>query len=228
MRPCTSIVSFLCSLNFKNSLALFRYSICLIYCKLIAMKHLIYIFGIVMLVSCSSNKTYTEQETKAYQRLKELVASKKLEIQSNFARPMATSAFTQVANSGVLGVGNTASNIDISNNSNELKIQGDSISGYFPFFGEQQFGGGYPGSNHQGIEFNNIPENYTVTENDAKQSVQIQFAISDEYRNNEHYRVFITLFPNNRSTIQINSSNRTPIEFSGRLQQLTPEDKKSQ
>ncbi len=192
------------------------------------MKQVFYIIVLVCLVSCGGSKTYTEQETQAYERLKELVQSKKLEIHSNFARPMATSAFTQVANSGVLGVGNTASNIDITSNSNELKIQGDSVSGFFPFFGEQQFGGGYPGSNHQGIEFNDIPEDYTVTDNDAKHSVQIRFKINDEFRNNEHYTVFITLFPNNRSTIQINSTNRTPIEFTGTLQPIAMEDVKPQ
>ncbi|MEZ4792837.1 MAG: DUF4251 domain-containing protein [Gelidibacter sp.] len=188
------------------------------------MKLVCYILVVTLLLGCSSNKAYTDQEDQAYLHLKEVVQSKKLEIHSSFARPMATSSFMQVANTGVLGSGNTATSIDISNNSNMFRILGDSISGYFPYYGEQQFGGGYPGANHQGIEFHDIPEDYVVSENDAKHFVQIQFKIDDEYRHNERYNVFITLFPNNRSSIQINSTNRTTIEYSGTLKSLM-EDK---
>lgn len=192
------------------------------------MKTIGYILVMALLIGCGNSRTYTEQDNQAYQRLKELVQGKKFEIHSNFARPMATNALTQIANTGILGVGNSASNIDISGNSNELKIHGDSISGYLPFFGEQRFGGGYPGSNHQGIEFNDIPNDYIVGENDDKHSVRINFEIDDEYRTNEHYNIFITLFPNNRSSIQINSTNRTSIEYSGTLRPITTEDKKPQ
>ena len=178
-------------------------------------------------MSCGNSRTYTDQDNQNYQQLKDVVNSRKFDIHSNFARPLATNSFSQVVNSGVLGAGNTASNIDISGNSNAFRIQGDSISGYFPYFGEIQFGGGYPGSNHQGIEFNDIPKDYSVTENDLKHSVEIKFGIKDKFRSNEHYTVFITVFPSNRSTIQINSSNRTSIEYSGTLKRITEEDKKT-
>ncbi|MEZ4803203.1 MAG: DUF4251 domain-containing protein [Gelidibacter sp.] len=192
------------------------------------MKKIVFIGIMVLFINCDSTKTFTEQDNQAYQRLKNLVQSKNLEIHSNYAKPMATNAFMQVANTGALGVGNTATNIDISSNSNMLKIKGDSIRGYFPFFGEQQFGGGYPGTNHQGIEFDAIPENYSVTENDAKHSVEIHFKIDDQYRTNEHYNIYITLFPNNRSSVQVMSTNRTSIEYTGTLSATTAEDKKTQ
>uniref|UniRef100_UPI00404A5D9F DUF4251 domain-containing protein n=1 Tax=Gelidibacter sp. TaxID=2018083 RepID=UPI00404A5D9F len=191
------------------------------------MKKIAFIIGVTLLISCSSTKTYTEQEQQAYQRLKDLVQTKQLKIQSNFARPMATTAFTQVANSGIFGPGNSATNIDIASNSNLLKIQGDSITGYFPFFGEQRFGGSYPSGNNQGIDFRGIPKDYKVTHNDVKHSVMINFKIDDQHRTNEHYNVFITVFPNKRSTIQINSTNRTSIEYSGSVQALKEEANKT-
>ena len=177
-----------------------------------------------MLVSCSTTKTYTEQDNQAFQTLQEMVATKSFEIHSNFARPMATAAFTQLANTNILGMGNTASNINITGNSNNLTVKGDSISGYFPYFGEIQFGGGYQGSNHHGIEFKDIPEDYKINVNDDKHKVTISFSIDDQYRSNERYNVYITVFPNNRSAIQINSTNRTSIEYSGTAR-LLKEDK---
>lgn len=188
------------------------------------MKHIALTIFAILLISCSNTKTYTEQDNQAFQSLKDMVMAKNFEIQSNFARPMASAAFTQVANTNILGVGNTATNIDISSNSNNLTIKGDTINGYFPFFGEQQFGGGYPGMNHQGIEFNDVPEDYKVTINDDKHTVSINFKMDDQYRTHERYNVFITLFPNKRSTIQINSTNRTSIEYSGTVRGLK-EDK---
>ena len=191
------------------------------------MKQIIYIVGFIIILSCSGTKTYTEQELQQYSDLKALVQSKKLQIQSNFGRPLATAAFMQVANSGILGPGSTATNIDITSNSNRFTIDGDSISGYFPFFGEQRFGGSYPGSTQQGIEFNGIPKDYSVTENDAKQTVTISFKISDKYRSTENYNVSVTLFRSKKSNIQVNSTNRTSIEYSGSWQQLKAEDSKT-
>jgi hypothetical protein len=174
----------------------------------------------ILLTGCGNTKTYTEQEQQAFQNLKDMVTAQNFEIESDFARPMATTAFMQVANTNILGPGNSASQIDINNNSNKLTVKGDTISGYFPYFGEQRFGGGYPGTNHQGIEFKDVPENYKMTFNDDKHIVNINFSIEDQYRTNENYNVFITLFPNKRSTIQINSTNRTSIEFSGEFKAL--------
>jgi hypothetical protein len=179
------------------------------------MKYGVYILMAFFLMNCGNTKTYTEQEQQEYQNLKDMITSQKLEIQSDYARPMANSGLMQVANTNILGSGNSANNINISGNSNILTIKGDSISGYFPYFGEVQFGGGYPGSNHQGIEFKDVPEDYQMIVNDEKHTVNINFKIDDQYRNNEHYNVFITLFPNNRSIVQVNSTNRSSIEYSG-------------
>lgn len=178
------------------------------------MKYSIYIGLFFILIACSSSKTFTAQEDQSYQNLQDFVASKNIEILSYIARPMATNAFMQVANSNILGPGNSASNINIAGNANRLRIMGDSIQAYLPFFGEQNFGG-TPGSNHQGIEFNDIPDNLQMINNDDKHAVEIFFNIEDQYRGNERYNVFITLFPNKSSVIRVQSTNRSSIEFTG-------------
>src|SRR5690606_3427725 len=139
----------------------------------------------------------------------------------------ATAAVTQVINSGILGPGNTGTNINITSNSNLLKIEGDSITGYFPFFGEQQFGGSYPNGNNQGIEFSGISKDYKVTENDTKNSVVIGFKILDKHRASEHYNVSVTLFPNKSSINQVISTSSKEIEYSGSWLPVKAEDSKS-
>lgn len=190
------------------------------------MKLCTYIILLVFITSCSGTKEFTDQDNQAYEALKTLVAAKNLHIDSNKASALGSVAFSQVANTGILGPGNSATWIDITTNSNYLNIKGDTISAFLPFFGEQHFGGGYPGSNHEGIEFNSSPEEYQVTENDAKHSINIQFKIDDQYRTSEHYKVYITLFPNHRSDIQFSSSNRSSMGFTGDVEALKEESKK--
>lgn len=181
------------------------------------MKHLLsYGLLLAMLLSCGSHKEFTEQDNQDYQRLQKLVASKSFEIISTSAMPMASASFSKVANSNILGPGNNAGNIDITSNSNRLVVKGDSIRGFLPFFGDQNFGGGYNG-NHSGIEFKDVPENYKVTLNDKKHAVDIRFKIADEYRSSERYDIMITLFPNNRSSIRVQSTTRSSIEYAGRV-----------
>lgn len=180
---------------------------------------LVYSALCVMILSCGSPKEFTAQEDQAYENLKDLVVSKSLEIISNSASPFASAAFSRVANSNILGPGNNANNIDLTTNANKLTIKGDSISGYLPFFGEQNFGGGYNG-NKTSIEFDDVPEGYKVIQDDAKHAVEIRFRIDDKYSNSEHYDMRITLYPNLRSTINVQSTTRSSIEYTGRVSVL--------
>lgn len=188
------------------------------------MKHLLsYGLLFTMVLSCGSGKEFTEQDNQAYRDLQDLVASKSFEIVSTTAMPMASASFSKIANSRLLGPGNNASNIDISSNSNRLVVKGDSIHGYLPFFGDQNFGGGFNG-NRTGIAFKDVPENYTVTLIDKKHAVEIRFKIEDEYRSSERYDVMITLFPSNRSSIRVMPTTRSSIEYTGRVSPIE-EDK---
>src|SRR5690606_19507406 len=117
------------------------------------------------LMSCNSSRSYSEQDIQAFEQLQMMIKNPSLEIVSSSARPMASVAFDRVANSNVLGSGNNAGNINLSSNSNYLRIVNDSVSAFLPFFGEQNFGGGYNG-NHAGIEFDGVPQHYSVMVDD--------------------------------------------------------------
>ena len=188
-------------------------------------RFLTYIALFVIVLGCSSSRSFTEEDNQAYQRLQDLVASKSLEIVSTSAIPMASAAFSRVANSKILGPGNNASNIDITSNSNRLTIKGDSIQGYLPYFGEQTFGGGAYGGNHTGIEFNDLPKDYQVVNNNKKHSVDISFKINDHYRNTDRYTIMITLYPNYRSEIRVQSTSRTSILYMGRVSNMESDKK---
>lgn len=182
-----------------------------------AMKTLFkYCFIGLMLVGCGSNKQFSEQDLRTYEDLKTMVESKSFEIISNYARPTASVAFSRVADSRILGAGNSMNHIDISSNTNNLTVSGDTIRAFLPYYGEQTFGSGYNG-NHTGIEFNDVPKDYQVYFNDQKHTANIHFKINDQYRGHEPYAVLITLYKNNKSSIRVMSSYRTTIEYTGHV-----------
>lgn len=166
---------------------------------------------ILVNISCKSSKASgTLQQIEA---LEHLVQKRSFQIESQWAQPQTTYAVQQVMNSGILGPGNNSGNINLIGNPNFLKIKGDSISSYLPYYGERQMNVDYGGTD-SAIELDGLMSNYKVKIN-KDQSRTISFEAKD---NNENYSIFIRLFPNLNSDMLINSSTRFPIRYSGTVE----------
>ena len=169
-----------------------------------------YIILCALLMACSESKKITAPTPKSI-ALDALVNNNAYEIISDQAMPTVTAGLAAVSNSGILGVGNTASNINLVGNSNYLRVEGDTISGDLPYFGERQMGGGY--TSDAGIKFKGIPEKYSHTKDETTKRHEIKFQISGEQT--ENFMIYIILFPNWTSTIQVNSNQRNSIRYNG-------------
>lgn len=178
------------------------------------MKRLSYIImflGLVITLSCSSTKNH-EATAEEINALNDLVQQKEFEFTARWAKPLTTTALNSVINAGLLPPGSTVNNIDLTGNSNYLRMQGDSVMAYLPYFGERQLGGaGYNPSN-TAIQFEGVPDELEV--NKKGNGYQISFNIRNK---TETYQVNAQLFPNKRGSININSSHRFPIVYTGFL-----------
>lgn len=184
------------------------------------MKKILVICSIVIcLGSCGSGYYKTTQKTR--QALDTMVKSKSFIINSSWAQPQVTMAMQQLGNAGLIPNGSSPGNIDISSNTNFFKMANDSVKAALPFFGERQFGGGYNNTDG-GIAFEGIPEDLQITKGD-KSDYDIRFNIHDKNTPSERYQVFIKLFPNLSSTIDINSTHRYNIQFQGHVKALDVE-----
>jgi hypothetical protein len=179
------------------------------------MKNILITFIIVtVLLACGSSSKYTDKTSEA---LDSMIANQSFEIISNSTQPLNTMAMQQLGNAGLLPNGSTAGNIDLSTHTNFLRMKKDSVMAFLPFYGERQFGGGY--NNASGIEFEGVPDNLQI--NKSKQaSYEIRFSISDKNSRTDHYNVYIKLYPNLTSNININSSSRSSIQYRGHVQSL--------
>lgn len=165
---------------------------------------------LMILVSCSTYQKTTDASTENTP-IKELVTSKQFEIISNYAKPMGSAAYTQVANSNLLGVGNSANNVNLAGNANYLRMHGDSISIELPFFGERQFGSI---NGDSGISFNGLYSDYKEKYNAKKELYTISFVTK---KNTDRLQFTLSLYANLRSTIYVNSTNRSSISYDGRV-----------
>lgn len=152
--------------------------------------------------------------------LDSLLSTDNFEIRSNWAMPLATMSMNSLANAGLLPPGSSAGQINLIGNSNHVKVIGDSLSVYLPYFGERQMRGGY-NSDGAGIDFEGIPERMKITKNDEKQRYDILLNLKDD---SENFTLNITLFPNFNSSINVTSSQRFPIRYSGSVQAIQIED----
>lgn len=172
----------------------------------------------VFLFNCGTTSKTKTSKVKEDQ-LKSLLADKNFIITSDMALPMMTNSMNSLSNSGLLPPGSAANQISLIGNSNYLKVVGDSVSANLPYFGERQMGGGYNG-NKTGIEFSGIPEKWELKQNEKTQRYDLSFKINNS---TESFRVSVTLFPNLTTTININSSQRFPIRYSGSVAPISEE-----
>ena len=180
-------------------------------------KHVVVlIVGIT--ISCgSSSKTVPSQGQR--RQLEELVTSRSFQIHSEWAMPLMTNSMNSISNAGLLPIGSTGNMISLIGNTNFLKMEGDTISAYLPYFGERQMGGGYSNDDNA-IQFKGIPKNYEISEDKKTGSKEISFNINNR---TESFRVFITLSPNLTSNINVNSTKRFTIRYRGEVEPILSE-----
>ena len=95
------------------------------------MKYLGFLILALMITGCSGSR----QAADSNEALNQWITEGSYEIESQWASPMATQAFMAVANTNILGPGNTGNRISLIGNPNHLRIYNDSIDVDLPFFG---------------------------------------------------------------------------------------------
>ncbi|WP_396637761.1 DUF4251 domain-containing protein [Maribacter sp. R77961] len=170
---------------------------------------------LVVLLGCSSTKktNVNPEELAAFKRF---VENGRFEFNATAAFPLQTQAFTSVANSGLLQPGSNSGRIDLTGNPSYIKIMGDSISAYLPYFGERRVSGGY-GANTD-ISFNGRVKDYEIVRDSLKHTYKIDFRME---QNTEVYDVHLTVFPSRNANLSLNSTQRSTIRYDGVVQELT-------
>jgi len=179
------------------------------------------VFGLlvvsVLIISCGSMK---DADATTNAELNDWVNNRSFEIESNFAMPMNTAAVNAVLNSGILGPGNNSNQISLIGTPNYLRIEGDSIEANLPYFGERRMGGGY-NSRDAGITIDGLLKDYRV---ETKRGMYIIRFDARDTQGNEMYSFTLNLSPNQNANMSVNSTQRTNIQFRGRVEAIEEND----
>ena len=181
------------------------------------MKTLISMVVVLVLISCGSMK---DADATTNAQLNEWIADRSFEIESNFAMPMNTTAVNAVLNSGILGPGNNSNQISLIGTSNYVKIKGDSIEANLPYFGERRMGGGY-NPREAGITIDGLLKDYQI---ETKRGMYVIRFDAKDTQGNEMYSFTLNLSPNQNANMSVNSSQRTNIQFRGRVEALEEDE----
>lgn len=181
-------------------------------------KFLILSFGLFSILSCGTSR---EASSEDLARLDDMIQDQYFEIEAQWAMPLATNAMNQIAISGLLPPGDSASQINIQGNSDYFKFEGDTVTADLAYFGERQMGGGY--NRNTGIEFKGVPNDLEITNDKEKQHYIINFNIDDD---TENYQVSLRLYPNLNALIYVNSTQRNSISYRGNLKDLDAQEEK--
>lgn len=156
--------------------------------------HSYYILALLaVMLACNTSKVPSAEELEKERKIEEKVTGKNLTVEVSQAIPMRGRSINLTS-------------------MYELRIKNDSAYAHLPYFGvahSAPYGGG-----EGGVRFDSEMEDYSLKP--AKDGWDIKFNIkSREY----NYSVLLSVFKNGNSSISVNSYQRDPISFYGKVKE---------
>lgn len=167
-------------------------------------------FFLVLILSCSSSRqnVYSEAES---QNLLERLSNDPYVIELQWARPLTTAEMSRLYGSELMPAASQSGQINIMDSANYIKKLNDTVMLYLPYFGTRQLSVN-PSDSNSAIRFVGIPETYAVNFNEKKQNHSIIMKLKTR---TELLNVSIQVFNKDKVQVNINSSHRTSITYSG-------------
>lgn len=118
---------------------------------------------------------------------------------------------------GEWATSNKGRRINLMSNPTCIKMEAKNADAFLPFFGTAHSGAGYGGT-EGGIEFTGEVQNYEVSFNDKKRKATIKF--KSRSKSSENYNVSITISGGSSTSVNVTSSNRSTMNYSGSIKKL--------
>lgn len=186
------------------------------------MKIISVLFGltvVLMLSNCGSSESALR--TSHYKAaVDSLIENREFRVVNQWALPTMSSSMMELSSSGIMGPGNSGQRIDLSGSTSFLEIKGDSVRAILPYFGVRQMGGGY-NSDGEGIQFDQVVENISFDDEDAKDRYVIKFRANN---GSESFELILYIYSNKKSSLLVNSSQRDVIRYEGTIRELPKKD----
>lgn len=174
-----------------------------------------------VLLSCKSRLTTAQLQdrTNKLNQLAQDINENGFEILIKTAYPLNTAALNSVSNGILLQTGNSANRIDLSGRNDFIKRKGNQVMADLSYYGERQLTAGYL-EDDGGINFKDTAVDYVQEVDSEKGVLRIRFTARDQ--RNEIYPVQLAIDESMNTDVNITSSHRTNIRYTGTLKLLEP------
>lgn len=151
-----------------------------------------------VVLSQSKKELKKEQELKEYQEMTALIEGQNFEFEADWATSQ------------------NGRRVNLTSNSNFLRIKNDSAIIYLPYFGTLTSGAAAM-TDDGGINFNGLMENYELKIDDKKQKISVQFSGTTK---NDTYNFYLTFFRGGNTLVNLNSNFRSSIKYDGKTREI--------
>lgn len=110
--------------------------------------------------------------------------------------------------------------VNLMTRANLLKINKDSIDVNLSYFGVLQSGSSGM-SGQQGVVFNGLMENYSVTVDEKKRKISVKF---DTKGRHDQFQFYLTVFGSGNSSLNVSSPVRSSSKYDGTTKETKPEE----
>jgi hypothetical protein len=190
-----------------NKYLIFRLKFNHTYLKKEIMKQLFFLMIVFILVGCASSKEMPTAEKLS--ALKSAVENKKIKFEGTSANAIGLASVRGINN--LMPSGSNPSNISLIGNSNYFIINKDTIQMDMPYFGRQDIPNSYNGGD-EGFEFDGKYTQYSQNFDKKKGHYTLKITI---ILKKETVNVNYILYANNKASLDIISTIRTTISYSG-------------
>lgn len=174
-------------------------------------RNILAVLSIIIMTSCAGSRLNETPEQKA--AVDNAISSKDFTVAIEVMEPRVTFAVQNVANELLRNTGNTANRVSLDGQGYELKIKNDSVITRLPYVGERQMGGGYNNLD-TGIIVDGPITNYQEKTDSKKGETIITM---DAMNGAETYSIQLTIQQYGFTRVNVNSSQRNSIAYSGKL-----------
>lgn len=150
--------------------------------------------------SCGTTDNLSRADVSTYEELERIVKERKaFAIENQWASPM------------------SGERVNLIGNSNYIRMNGDRVEIFLPYFGVRHSGGAYNAEG--GIKYEGPVKNLRFEEN--PRNIVVKF---EGQQGSEDLNFMITMFPGGNTITNVNSSERQSISYQGKMKEL-PEQK---
>ena len=165
---------------------------------------------VMLFTACKTAENFSEEEIL---RSRELIESSEYDIELQFARPMPSNELNQIYSSNLLPVESRNYRISLAGSGNHIKRMGDSVSVSLSYFGTRHNSVSLSETDG-GIRFKGIPKNYQLRYDEKRKRSIISFDIKNR---TESHQLTVIVTPNNYVQVNMYSSHRNNISYTGHI-----------